>query len=38
MQSAWDQVKTQIHKKMSHHAFMVWIEPLRCKDRRDDEV
>lgn len=38
MQSAWNQVKTQIHKQMPHHAFMVWIEPLAYLDCRDDEV
>jgi chromosomal replication initiator protein len=38
MQSAWNQVKTQIHKKLPHHTFMVWIEPLELIDLRDDEV
>jgi chromosomal replication initiator protein len=38
MQSAWNQVKTQIHKKLPHHTFMVWIEPLEFIDLRDDEV
>jgi chromosomal replication initiator protein len=38
MQTSWNQVKTQIHKKMPHHAFMVWIEPLACLDCGDDEV
>ncbi len=38
MQSAWIQVKTQIHKKLPHHTFMVWIEPLELIGLRDDEV
>ncbi|UCD87695.1 MAG: chromosomal replication initiator protein DnaA [Desulfobacterales bacterium] len=38
MKSAWNQVKTQIHKKLPHHTFMVWIEPLELIDLRDDEV
>ena len=38
MQSAWNQVKSQIHKKIPHHSFMVWIEPLEWLDLRDDEV
>jgi chromosomal replication initiator protein len=38
MQSAWNQVKTQIHKKLPHHTFMVWIEPLELIDLREDEV
>lgn len=38
MQSIWNQVKTQIHMKIPHHSFMVWIEPLEWLGRRDDEV
>jgi len=38
MQSAWNRVKTQIHKKLPHHTFMVWIEPLKWLDHRGDEV
>lgn len=38
MQSAWSQVKTLIHKKLPHHTFMVWIEPLDLIDFREDEV
>lgn len=38
MQSVWNQVKTQIHKKMPHHSFMVWIEPLEWLGHRDNEV
>jgi chromosomal replication initiator protein len=38
MQSAWNQVKTQIHKKLPHHTFMVWIEPLELIDLREDEI
>ncbi len=38
MESVWNQVKTKIHKKIPHHSFMVWIEPLNWLDHRDDEV
>ena len=38
MQSAWNQVKTLIHKKLPHHTFMVWIEPLEFIDLREDGV
>ncbi len=38
MQSAWNDVKTRIHKKIPHHSFMVWIEPLEWVDHRDDNV
>lgn len=38
MPSAWNQVKTQIHKKIPHHSFMVWIEPLEWRGVRDHEV
>jgi chromosomal replication initiator protein len=38
MQPVWNQVKTQIHKKIPHHSFMVWIEPLEWLDRQGDEV
>jgi len=38
VQSVWNQVKTQIHKKIPHHSFMVWIEPLEWLAHRDDEV
>lgn len=38
MQTVWNQVKTQIHKRIPHHSFMVWIEPLEWLDHRDDEV
>lgn len=38
MQSAWNQVKTEIHKKIPHHSFMVWIEPLEWLDHRDEKV
>ena len=37
MQSAWNQVKTLIHKKLPHHTFMVWIDPLEFIDIREDE-
>jgi chromosomal replication initiator protein len=37
MQSAWNQVKTLIHKKLPHHTFMVWIDPLEFVDIREDE-
>ncbi|MBW1859199.1 MAG: chromosomal replication initiator protein DnaA [Deltaproteobacteria bacterium] len=38
MQSAWNQAKTKIHKKIPHHSFMVWIEPLEWLDHRDEKV
>jgi chromosomal replication initiator protein len=38
MPSAWDEVKTQIHKQIPHHSFMVWIEPLQWLEFRDGEV
>jgi chromosomal replication initiator protein len=38
MRSVWNQVKTQIHKKLPHHTFMVWIEPLDWLDQRDRTV
>ena len=38
MESVWNQIKTQIHKKMPHHSFMVWIEPLEWIEHRDNEV
>jgi chromosomal replication initiator protein len=38
MPSAWNQVKTQIHKQIPHHSFMVWIEPLEWLGLRENEV
>ena len=38
MESVWTQIKTQIHKKMPHHSFMVWIEPLEWLEHRDNKV
>ncbi|MBW1895472.1 MAG: chromosomal replication initiator protein DnaA, partial [Deltaproteobacteria bacterium] len=38
MPSAWNQVKTQIHKQIPHHSFMVWIEPLEWLGLRDSDV
>ena len=38
MQGVWNQVKTQIHKKIPHHSFMVWIEPLKLIRSGDDEI
>jgi chromosomal replication initiator protein len=38
MPSAWNQVKTQIHKQIPHHSFMVWIEPLEWMGLQDNEV
>ena len=38
MQTAWNQAKTRIHKKIPHHRFMVWIDPLRLIKNRDDEI
>ncbi len=38
MESVWNQVKSEIHKKMPHHSFMVWIESLEWLDRRGEEV
>jgi chromosomal replication initiator protein len=38
MPSAWNQVKTQIHKQIPHHSFMVWIEPLEWLGLRENDV
>ncbi|MCK4390452.1 MAG: chromosomal replication initiator protein DnaA [Desulfobacterales bacterium] len=38
MRSVWNQVKTEIHKKIPHHAFMVWVEALEWLEQRGDEV
>lgn len=38
MPSAWNQVKTQIHKQIPHHSFMVWIEPLKWLGLNDSEA
>ncbi|NVM22677.1 MAG: chromosomal replication initiator protein DnaA [Desulfobacterales bacterium] len=38
MPPIWNQAKTGIHKKIPHHSFMVWIEPLKWVERRDDEI
>ncbi len=38
MQAVWNQVKTRIHKKIPHHSFTVWIEPLELVESRDDEL
>ncbi len=38
MQTAWDQAKTCIHKKVPHHNFMLWVEPLKYLGHGDEEV
>ncbi len=38
MQSVWNQVKTQIHKKIPHHSYVNWIESIELLDHRGDEI
>ena len=37
-ESCWNQAKACIHKKVPHHSFMVWIEPLKWVGPRDDQT
>jgi chromosomal replication initiator protein len=37
-ESCWNQAKACIHKKVPHHSFMVWIDPLKWIGPRDDET
>jgi len=38
MQAAWSQAKARIHKKMPHHNFAVWIEPLKLAGCKDNQI
>jgi len=38
VEAAWDRAKTRIHDKMPHHSYMLWVDPLVCVARRDEEV
>lgn len=38
IQAAWNQAKTAIHKKVPHHNFMLWVEPLECVTQGDEEI
>jgi len=37
MQAAWNRAKTGIHKKVPHHNFMLWVEPLAYVAQREEE-
>jgi chromosomal replication initiator protein len=38
MQAAWNRAKTGIHKKVPHHNFMLWVEPLEYMAKQDEEI
>jgi chromosomal replication initiator protein len=36
--TAWDEAKVRIHKKMPHHSYMLWVEPLAYLGGGDGEA
>jgi chromosomal replication initiator protein len=38
VQAVWNQAKTLLHKRIPHHNFMLWIEPLNLIRRGEDEI